>query len=850
MIKVAIKGMLGRKTRAILTGLAIVLGVAMISGTYILTDTIQQAFNNVFQASYRNSSVVIGGKQIVAEANNDPTVPRSFLAKVRAMPDVAAAAGGYLFDQIELVGHDGKGITNGSAPTLGFGVDPSESRFNPITLTAGRWASGPGEVVIDTGTASRDHYRIGDTIGAKGDGPVGYYTIVGLGKIKGVSIGGATLASFDTATAQAILHKPGYDGIVAAAKPGISQAHLADEIRPLLPPHTQVRTSEAQAKSSAAQVAKGGKVITYLLLAFGGIALFVGAFVIFNTISITVSQRTRELATLRTLGASRRQVRRSVLIESALIGVAASVVGLASGLGLAKGLNALFQTVGLDLPQASTVVAPRTIIVSLLAGTIVTVLAGLFPAIRATRVPAISAVREGAVLPKSRRASWRPYIAAATMLLGLALVADGLFASSGVGAVLMLLGLGTLLVFSGVALVSSYLVRPLAAVVGLPARRFAGTAGRLAAANSVRNTGRTAATAAALMIGVALVAFVATLGAGLRNSVSDALNKQVTADYVVTPNSTNSNSPFPTGEAKTLAALPGVRAATGLSSDRAKAFGKSTGIAAIDPAAFGSVYHFAWKQGSEAVLSGLGNGAIVDSSYAGTHHLSVGSPLTIESPIGRIVRLDVKATFHAPQADPLLPNIVISKQVFDGNFPQPKDEYAFVSVDGGANARTTAKLQHALAPFADTTVQTQSAWVAAQAQTVNQTLDLFYVLLALSVIVSVFGMVNTLVLAVFERTRELGMLRAIGMTRRQMRRMIRQESVITALIGAALGLPLGVFLAALATRAMTSLGVGFHLPINELVVFALIAVAAGIGAAVIPARRAARLNVLAALQYE
>lgn len=849
MIRVALKGMLGRKTRSILTGLAIVLGVAMISGTYILTDTIKKAFNDVFTSSYRNSSVIITGKQVVTGENNDPNVPRSVLVRVKALPDVAAAAGADLFDSIELVGRNGKAISHGGAPTFGFGLNPKDNRFNPITLAAGRWPSGPRQIVIDSGTAGKLAYRVGDTIGAKGDGPVRDYRIVGIGKISGVSIGGATLAAFDTSTAQKILHRSGYDGILVAAKPGISQAHLAGEIRPLLPSYAQARTAQAQAKSNAQKVATGASVITYLLLAFGGIALFVGAFVIFNTISITVSQRTRELATLRTIGASRRQVRRSVLVESAVIGATASAVGLVSGLGLAKGLNALFLALGVDLPQAGTVFAPRTVVVSLLAGTAVTVLAGLFPAIRATRVPAISAVREGAVPPRSRHASWRPYIAAAAALLGVALVADGLFGVRGAGSVLGLLGLGTLLVFSGVALVSSYLVRPLAAIVGQPARRLAGAPGRLAAANAVRNTGRTAATAAALMVGIALVAFVATLGAGLRNSVSDALNEQVTADYVVSPSSNGSTS-FSTLETKALAALPGVRDATGIRSDRARAFGSSTGIAAIDPSLFGAVFHIQWEQGSSAALSRLDNGALVDSGYATKHHLQVGSRLTIETPLGRIVRLDVQGTYHEPQAQSLLPNIVISQTVFDRNFPQPQDEYALVNVVGGATAQATARLKQALAGYADTTVQTKAVWVSKQGTKVNQTLDLFYVLLALSVMVSIFGMVNTLVLAVFERTRELGMLRAIGMTRRQMRRMIRHESVITALIGAALGLPLGVFLAALVTRGLTSLGVGFHLPGEQLIIFAWIAVVAGIGAAILPARRAARLNVLEALQYE
>jgi putative ABC transport system permease protein len=739
---------------------------------------------------------------------------------------------------------------SGGAPSFGFGVDPGETRFNPVTLVSGRWAAGPHEVVIDAGTAAKHGYRVGDSIKAKGNGPMRTYTIVGLGTINGVSIGGATLALFDVATARAILGKSGFDAVSVAAKPGISQTRLAAAIRPLLPAHVQVRTAQAEAQHQAAQVASGTMLITDILLAFGGIALFVGGFVIFNTISMTVAQRTRELATLRTLGASRRQVRWSVLLESGTIGAAASIVGLFAGLGLAKGLNSLFVALGVDLPQAGTVFAVRTVVVSLLAGTIVTLLAGLFPAIRATRVPPITAVREGATIAASRRASWRPFVAAALTGLGLLVIAQALFATNGVTSVLGLLGIGTLLLFLGVALVSGYLVRPLVAVVGQPARRFGGTAGRLAAANAVRNTGRTAATAAALMVGLALVAFVATLGAGLRNSVSDALTGQVTADYVVTPGSNGSMS-FSPQAAQALAGVPGVRVVSAIRSDRARVLGASTAIAAIDPATIASVYRFSWGEGSGATLARLGDRAVlVESSYASSHHLEVGSRLSLESSSGSTRTYRVTATYHSPQADPLLPNIVISQAAFDRTFPQPEDQYAFVRVIGAATPAATARLERALAAYPDTTISTKTAWVSKQATTVNRTLDLFYVLLALSVIVSLFGMVNTLVLAVFERTRELGMLRAIGMSRRQTRRMIRQESVVTALIGAALGLPLGVFLAALATRALGKLGIGFHLPTAQLAAFTLLAVIAGTLAAVLPARRAARLNILRALQYE
>jgi putative ABC transport system permease protein len=848
MTAVALKGLLGRKLRSVLTGLAIVLGVAMISGTYILTDTINQAFTNVFNVSYRHADAIISGKQFVSGTHSESTVPASVLTRVRALPDVAAVSGSYLFDTVTLVDRHGKTIACGG-PSLGFGIGPSQPRFNPITLTSGHWAEGPRQVVIDTATAAHQHYKVGDTIAAKGDGPIKSYTVVGLGKISGVSIGGATLAVFDVPTAASILHKTGYDDISVAARPGVSQARLAAEIKPILPAVAQVRTGSQQASHDAVQVTANSSVIRYILLAFGAIALFVGAFVIFNTISITIAQRTRELATLRTLGASRRQVRRSVMLESLVIGLAASVVGLFAGLGLAQGLNAAFVALGVNLPQAGTVLAGRTIIVSLLVGTLVTLAAGLFPAIRATRVPPISAVREGAVLPASRHGHRRPYMAGAAMLLGLAVIVKGLFASSGAGSVLVLLGAGTLMLFIGVALVSSYVVRPLVSVVGRPARTFGGAAGRLAVANSVRNTARTAATAAALMIGLALIAFVATLGEGLRNSVKDALSKQVTADYVLTPSS-NGNNSFPTQTASALARAHGVDVVSAVRSDHANVFGASTTVGGVDPATIGRVYRFAWKNGSDAALSHLGDGAIVTSSYASTHHLRVGSRFTLQAPNGTTRPETVIATYDAPQADPVLPNVVISQAAFDSTFPTPQDAQAFVNVDRVPTAAVTAELKRALTAYPDAEIQTRPSWVTAQSNSFAQVLNLFYVLLAMSVIISVFGIINTLVLVVFERTRELGMLRAIGMSRRQMRRMIRHESIVTALIGAALGLPLGVLLAALTTRALGSLGIGFHLPGQELAYFVVLAVVAGIGAAVLPARRAARLNVLQALQYE
>jgi len=404
------------------------------------------------------------------------------------------------------------------------------------------------------------------------------------------------------------------------------------------------------------------------------------------------------------------------------------------------------------------------------------------------------------------------------------------------------LGAGTLLLFTGVAMMSSHLVKPLARVVGLPARRLGGSAGRLATRNSVRNPARTASTAAALMIGLALVTFVATLGGGLKDSVTSQLKDQAKSDYVVSASSNEGT--FSKAADKALAGVPGVEVASSICSDQARILGETTNVVGVDPAIIARVYRFDWEHGSDAAVARLGDGVIVDTDYAKSKHLAIGSRLRAQTPTGEFHTYVVKATYKAPKVQPLFTGVVISQASFDADFHQAKNVLAFA--DGG----TSAGVKRALAAFPDARVETKAAYVARMGKDVNTTLALFYVLLALSVIVSLFGMVNTMILSVYERTRELGMLRAIGMTRRQARRMVRHESVITALIGAGLGLPLGVLLAAIATKGLSSQGIGFHLSIAPLVAFTLVAVVAGVLAAIPPARRASRLNVLSALQYE
>jgi putative ABC transport system permease protein len=588
MRRVALKGIWWRRGRAVLTAFAVVLGVAMVSGTFILTDTVNKAFDTIFQDSYAKTSAVISGREVVTDAaSGNATVPASLLPRVRSNASVAQASGAIfnlsgISDQTKLIGKDGNPLGSSNNGQFGFGFNPGDDRFNPLSLTTGRWASGPGEVVIDKGTATDNGYAVGDRIGAAADGAIRQYRITGIARYGTVnSVGGATIAVFDVPTAQAVLGKRGqYDTIFVAARDGVSSAQLVRDLRSQVPAAAQIKTGSQQADADSKDTQEGTKFVQYFLLGFGFIALGVGAFVIFNTLSITLAQRIRELATLRTLGASKRQIKRSVLTEGLVMGVFASVVGLVLGLGLAKGLNALFQAFGIDLPQASTVIHTRTVIVALGLGIAVTLIASISPARRATRIPPIAALREGATLPP-RLGARKPSIPLAIVTVGLALSVAGAIGVGSVGKSMILVGLGALALFLGVIMIAGRLVRPLARFVGAPARRFGGTPGRLASGNATRNTTRTATTAAALMIGLALVTLCATVFGGFGSATRSADEDAVSADYVVTSESGFDTIPAAVGTA--VARASGVQSVSSVRQDRAKAFGNDIVVNGVAP---------------------------------------------------------------------------------------------------------------------------------------------------------------------------------------------------------------------------------------------------------------------------
>jgi putative ABC transport system permease protein len=851
--RVALRGLLGRKLRAVLTAFAIVIGVAMVSGTFVLTDTIKSAFTTVFTTVYQNTDAVISGKSAISSSNNGnspttPSLPASLLPRVRALPSVALASGG-ISDSAQLVGRNGKVISSGGAPGLAFSYSPAGQRFNALTLTSGHFPTAANEIDIDSSTASKKNYKVGDQIGVVARGPVQHYQIVGTVEIGGVSsLGGATIAIFTLPQAQRIFNKVGqYDSISVAAKHGFSPQDVVNQIKPLLGPSAQVKTGQQQAQQATKDTSGFLNIFQDFLLAFGGIALFVGSFVIANTLSITIAQRTRELATLRTLGATRRQVLRSVLVEAFVIGTLASIIGLFLGLLLAKGLNSLLDSFGINLPQTSTVFKTRTVIVALAVGIIITMIAALRPALRATRVAPIAAAREGALVPPSRWAKYGPAAAYTTVVTAVALMLIGLLVSSlSTGLRLLAVGIGAVALFIGVSMLAPKLVPPLVRVLGWPASKIGGSAGKLAQGNSSRNPARTASTASALMIGLALVTLVGVLAAGLRTGFKTNVNKAFIANYAIT--ATNNFSPIGLASEHAVRGVSGVTSVVGIRAGDGKAFGSTVNVTGVPPNASQAI-RVDWTHGSQQVPAELGtDGAFVDKAYAKAQHLQVGSPLSVETPTGKFLNLKLIGISNPPQGASPYGDVSISQALFDRVYQNPQNLYSFVNMQGGVTPANTNSLNSALAGFPDAKLQTKSQFIDNQLSGLTTLLNLLYVLLSLSIVVSLFGIVNTLVLTVFERTRELGMLRAVGMSRRQVRRMIRHESVITALLGAAFGIPLGILLAALIGAAI-NFG-SFTVPVGTLIVFVIAAIIAGLIAAIWPARRAGKLNVLQALQYE
>ncbi|WP_411278253.1 ABC transporter permease [Gaiella sp.] len=854
MRRVTLRGLRARKLRTALTAFAIVLGVAMVTGSSVLGATMKQAFDVVFSSAYEQTDVVVSGKPVVDWSESSaPTLPTSMLDEIRAVPGVERAAGA-IFDfsgnspYAIVIDPSGKKISGDPSFVMGF--EPEDEQFNPLQLREGRWAAADGEVVLDASTADGNSIEVGDTVKIAALTPSAPFEVVGIGRFGKVSsLGGATMAVFDVPVAQRLLQKNGkLDVISVAAADGTSAEALAERLQPFASATVQVQTADERAAADGEGIGLFVDIITWILRGFGGVVLFVGGFVIVNTLSITVAQRTRELGTLRLIGATRTQVRRAVVLESLVIGILASLIGVAIGIALAVGLRALLGSFDLTFPETALVISPQTLAVGFVIGVIVTVIAGLLPAARATRISPVEAVREGATRQRGRMAHVATGLGALLLVGGVALLALGMLkgGSLGVAGTLAASLGGMLLLFIGAAMLVPVAVPAIARIVGWPAARFAGIPGRLARDNTIRNPGRTASTAAALMIGIALVSAIAVLGRSLKITAVEAVESQIGSSHVL--QSETGWESLPPAAAGTIASAPGVNALSSVRYDRGKIGEKQVDVSGVDPATIDGPYRFTWQEGSKKSLAALGTtGALVRDDLAEQKDLVVGERIAVLSAAGKTQTYVVRGVFAPARLDSLLGHVVVSQHAFDASFPQPADAFTFVDLAPGAD---TEALASRLEVFPDAVLRTTSAMIQKRQGDIDGIVTLLTMLLVLAVITALLGMVNALALAVIERTREIGALRAVGMTRRQTRRMVRHEAVTTSLIGAAVGLPLGILVAWVVTRGLARFEVAFHLPVKPLVVYVVVAALAGVLAAVLPARRAARLDVLKALQYE
>jgi putative ABC transport system permease protein len=860
MLRLVLRGFLQRKLRVTLTAIAIVLGVALMAGTYILTDTINNSFAAIFQTASKGHDVVVTPAQILGRRVRAEVSPvtQAMLETVRRTPGVAEAAGAIFTPGTFLDTHR-KRLTTPNAPAFIGSVSPP--RFESFKPVRGRFPQNASQVAIDETTAKRGNLHPGQQMIVAGTSATGRYTIVGILKFGGgASFGGAGAALLVPAEAQRLLGETGrYDQINVAARPGVTPGALRDRIRAELPSVVDVRTGAEQAKKDTSDLEANLSFLRTFLLIFAYVALLVGAFIIFNTFSITVAQRTREFGLLRTLGASRAQILRSVVWEGLLLGVIGGGLGLLAGIGVAPALNELFKAFGAELPDSGTVIESRTVIVSLLVGVVVTLLAGLPPALRATRVPPIAAMREGVQIPPRPLPTRRVLIVRFAVLLAI-VVAISVTVGKGVGIVLLvfwairLARLIARLRRGGERPPKRYRVVPalghaLGALV-----RWRGITGRLAEENSIRQPGRTLVTAMALTVGLALVAFVAVLAAGFKATINHSVDQSFGGSLIVENAQSGNEQGIPPGTAQAVRRVPGVAGVTAVAFTVGRLRGKTSNeaVTAIEPESFAKAYRLEWKHGSNATLSELDeSGAIVTEEFAKQHHVKVGSSFTLLTPTAQHVTLQVRGVIKENAG--LLKGVTVSRSLAANHFGQREDAIDFVNYAPGAgNAQVQPAVDRVLkARYPQTRSRTAAQFKQDLAGQINSLLTLIYVLLALSVIVSLFGIVNTLILSIYERTKELGMMRAIGTSRRQVRQMIRYESVITALIGGVLGLLVGVVGAVLVTTlALSGSGYVQAIPVGTLVVLLLAAALAGVLAAQLPARRAARLDMLKAISSE
>ena len=847
MLRATVKSLLARKLRLALTALSIVLGVGFIAGTFVLTDTMNKAFDELFSTATGSTDVIVRARTSFSSAgqggggsgSDRGSFDESVLKEVRGVDGVGEASGDVTGYAQFVDPKTGEAIGGFGPPTFGTNWNPRAGGFR---IREGRPPEGPDEVVMDVATARKYGFSLNDDVQILFEGPPQEFKLVGLaGFGQADNIGGATSAIFTLPTAQRVLDREGQlDSIQVQAEEGLSPGEVRTRVQRVLPKSLEAVTGAAAASEDSQAIKDGLGFFRTALLVFGLVSLFVGAFIIFNTFSIIVAQRTQELGLLRALGASRRQVLTSVIVEAFVTALVASAVGIVAGIGIAIGLQSVLGAFGIDLPSTTIQLEPRTVAVSILIGIVVTLASSILPARRASSIAPIEALRDSPPAPRgaARRRVIAGFIVAAG---GVGLLLYGLFGSPAqAGGVV---GAGAAVTFIGVAILAPLIARPLARLIGAPMARV-GVTGKLGRENAMRNPRRTASTASALMIGLGLVVLVAVLAASLKASSDAVLDDTLRADFILT---TSSFAPFSPDVARKVRDLPEAEAVAAFRQNAIRVEGKDQLVQGVDPRTVERVTDLGLESGS---VSSLARGdLLVKADVARDEGWRVGDPIKVEFPSTGTKTLTLGGTYSE---DRIVGSYVISNHTYADNYPDHLDSFVFVKKAPGVGTEALrSAIDRKLKDYPSVEVQDQAAFKAKQAGFVDQLLGLITSLLALAVVIALFGIANTLSLSIFERRRELGLLRAVGMTRGQVRRMIRWESVIISVMGAALGIGIGVFFGWALQSALASSGVTeLAIPGTQLILYLVLAGLAGVLTAIVPARRASRLDVLQAISYE
>lgn len=852
MLRLVWRGVLAHKLRLALSALSVVLGVAFVVGAYVLTDTMKRTFDTLFGEIAAGSSVVVQGAAPLGDGQNQERnpVPASTLATISRVPGVARAEGeisgvaslaacprGSDGQRPRECGDQTQAIGSTGGPTLGVSWHAG-SPLSALTLATGHPPVGPAEVAVDVSTAQKNDLRLGDpvTVLVK-SGPQQARVVATFRFGRSNGLAGASLTAFDPAVAPRLLASVGeYQSIVVLAAEGTSPQQLVERVRAVVPSDLEVVTAAQAAAQQADQTASFLRVFRTFLLVFAAIALFVGLFIITNTFSILVAQRTQELALLRALGASRRQVTGSVAAEGLTVGLLGSTLGLGAGIAVAVGLKALFGALGVDLPSTGLVIRPRTVVAAYAVGVLSTLAASLLPARRAGRVPPMAALRDDVALPE-RSLRRRAGLGFVLLALSVALLARGLG-----GGGIAVVGLGALALFLGVTALSPLIGRPVVGGLGaLLATR--GPARRLGRSNAARNPRRTAATASALMVGIALVSGVSVLAASVQRTISGIVGDSVAADLVIQPKSFQG---FGADVPAAVAAVPEVDHVNSYRTGRVKIDGVVRDIQAVDPGGVTSSLKLRMIAGSANALQA--GQILVDRDLAAAKHWQVGDHIAVS--YARTGRQDavIGGIFARNQ---IAGALLWPQPLFQRNFGDQLIVTTTATFRAGVDpVRAKRAVIQALAHHPALKIQTRAEFVDDARKSIGQALRFIVVLLGLAVLIAAIGIVNTLALSVVERTREIGLLRAVGMQRRQVRTMVRTEAILIAIYGGVLGTVVGTGLGIAVVRALQDQGFRLALPYSRLASYILVAALLGVVAAILPARRAARLDVLKAVSEE